>query len=68
MSMRSVFFLLGCAVAWLVLLPIMVIGGGVALLAYALGAEAVDAATGRRGQPDAAAASEIAKRLCDGHY
>jgi hypothetical protein len=39
MSLKAVPFTLGCVLAWFVLLPVVVIGGGFALLLYAILAE-----------------------------
>lgn len=68
MSFKYVVFYLGCALTWFVLLPVLVVSGGIALMAYAvfseLGAlfkssddEFIDHATAR----------EIARRMCVGH-
>jgi hypothetical protein len=65
MSLKAVMFYLGCAVAWFVLLPVLVIGGGLALLAYAIFAEIVATVTGRdKNSIDNPAAREIARRMC----
>ncbi len=39
MSLKTILFSLGCVIAWFVLLPMLVIGGGIALFAYATFAE-----------------------------
>ena len=39
MSPKVVLFTLGCVLAWFVLLPVVVIGGGFALFLYAILAE-----------------------------
>lgn len=67
MSFKSVIFFVGCGIAWLVFLPMLVVGGGVALLIYALGAEIVELVTGQRRQPEASAVRELARRLCVGY-
>ena len=68
MSLKTISFALGCLLAWFVLLPVLVIGGGVALLAYAICAELGAFLTGNTGKTvDSTVAREIARRMCDGH-
>jgi hypothetical protein len=65
MSFKEVVFYIGCAVAWFVLLPLLVVGGGLALLGYAVFAELADTLIGReRNSIDSPAAREIARRMC----
>ncbi len=65
MSLKVVMFYLGCVVAWFVLLPVLVIGGGLALLGYAIFAEIAATVTGRdKNSIDSPAAREIARRMC----
>ena len=64
MSLKEIMFYLGCAVAWFVLLPLLVIGGGLALLGYAVFAEMTEAVTGTKKSIDSPAAREIARRMC----
>jgi hypothetical protein len=65
MSPKAILFTLGCILAWFVLLPMVVIGGGLALFLYAVLAELAAFITGKSGKPvDTAAAREIAHRLC----
>ena len=68
MSVKAILFSLGCLVAWFLLLPLFVIGGGICLLAYAVFAELVAMLTRRPAKTlDTSAAREIAGRLC-GRY
>jgi hypothetical protein len=68
MSLKAVLFSLGCVVAWFVLLPLFVIGGGICLFAYAVFAEFVAILTGKPGKTlDTSAARETARRLCGGY-
>ncbi len=68
MSLKAISYSLGCVIAWFVLLPLLVIGGGLALFAYATFAELVALLTGRDGNSlDISAAREIAHRMCGGH-
>lgn len=64
MSVKQVVFWIGCAVAWFILLPLFVVGGGFALLAYALFGEIGESLVGRRPSMDISAARELARRLC----
>ena len=48
MSPKVILFTLGCVLAWFVLLPVVVIGGGFALFLYAILAELAAFLTGRR--------------------
>ena len=65
MSPKAILFSLGCLLAWFVLLPVAVIGGGTALLLYAILAELAVLITGQSSEaPDAAAARAIARRMC----
>jgi hypothetical protein len=65
MSLKTILFSLGCVLAWFVLLPPLVIGGGVALFAYATFAELAASLTGAPDNTlDTSAAREIAARMC----
>jgi hypothetical protein len=65
MSMKTLLFSLGCVFAWVVLLPTLVIGGGLALLAHAMLCELVAFVTGHTdASSDASAIREIARRMC----
>jgi hypothetical protein len=69
MSLKAVPFLIGCVIAWFILLPVLVIGGGIALFAYATFAELGALLTGGPARTlDTAAAREIARRMCGGGY
>lgn len=66
--MKPFIFSVGCVLAWLVLLPMLVIGGGIALLAYAIFAELGAVLTGNAFKTlDTSAAREIARRMCGGY-
>jgi len=68
MLLKAILFTLGCLVAWFVLLPVLLIVGGTALFAHAIFAELGALLTGNPGKtPDAAAAREIARRMCSGY-
>jgi hypothetical protein len=68
MSLKTLFFSLGCLLAWFVLLPALVIAGGIALFAYAIFAELGAFITGNPGKSlDTSAAREIARRMCMGY-
>jgi hypothetical protein len=68
MSPKAVLFTLGCVLAWFVLMPVVVIGGGFALLLYAILAELAAAISGKPGKGmDTAVAREIARRMCGGN-
>lgn len=69
MSLKAVLLSLGCVVAWFVLLPALVIGGGIALFAYATFAELGASLTGGpAGTLDTAVAREIARTKCGRGY
>jgi hypothetical protein len=68
MAIRSVLFYLGCAAAWLVLLPVLAAAGGLALLSYAVLSELSEALLGRPAPSlDNSKAREMAHRMCTGH-
>jgi hypothetical protein len=68
MSVKAFVFSLGCVLAWFVLLPVMVIGGGIALLAYAVFAELAHLVSGTaEKRPDPRAVRELAARICFGY-
>jgi Sec-independent protein secretion pathway component TatC len=67
MIWNVVLFLLGCVLAWFVLLPILLLGTWAAgLFAYAIFTELGDYLSGNSQAPifDAAAAREMARRMC----
>ena len=51
----------GCAVSWLIALPLFVVGGGIALIAYAVIAEISETLTGRADESAGADAREQAR-------
>jgi hypothetical protein len=68
MSLKAILLSLGCVLAWFVLLPVLVIGGGAALFVYAVCAELSGFLLGSSSQSlDASVAREIARRLCGGY-
>ncbi len=67
MSFRVVAFYLGCAAAWLILLPAFVIGGGIGLVLYAVFGELREFLGGTQKSPDVSDTREIARRVCLGH-
>lgn len=68
MSWKTILFSLGCVIAWFVLLPTLVIGGGIALFAYATFAELGAFLTGTSaGTLDTAVAREMAHKMCGGY-
>ena len=67
MSVKALIFSLGCVVAWFVLMPIIVVGGGLALLSVALLGEMGISLTGSREKAlDPTAARATAHRVCLG--
>jgi hypothetical protein len=68
MAIRSVLFYLGCAAAWLVLLPVLAVAGCLALLSYAVFSEFSEVLFGRPAPSlDHSKAREMAHRMCAGH-
>ena len=68
MAIRSVLFYVGCAAAWLVLLPILAVAGSLALLGYAVFSELSEVFLGRSAPSlEPSKAREIARRMCTGH-
>jgi hypothetical protein len=68
MSLKTLLFSVGCVVAWFVLLPLLVIGGGLALFAHAVLGELAALLTGTADKSiDRSAAREMARRMCGGH-
>jgi hypothetical protein len=69
MSIKAVLFSFGCMLAWFVLLPSLVIGGGLALFAYAIFAELAALLTGTPSKSlDTSVAREVARRMCGGRH
>jgi hypothetical protein len=68
MSLKAILFSLGCVIAWFVLLPMLVVGGGIALFAYATFAELGAFLTGSPARTlDTTVAREIAHKMCGGY-
>ena len=68
MSLKAILFFFGCVLAWFVLLPAVVIGGGLSLLLYAILAEFGAFITGNPSKTlDTSVAREIARRMCGGY-
>lgn len=65
MSLKSFIFSLGYLSAWLILMPVVAIGGGIALFAYAVFAELTQFLTGSHDQaPDPTTARALAEKIC----
>jgi hypothetical protein len=64
MSFKRVAFCLGCMTAWFVLLPLFVIGGGMALVTYAIFSEIGELLMGKRPALETRDAREMARRVC----
>jgi hypothetical protein len=65
MSLKTILFSLGCVLAWFVLLPVLLIGGGIALFSYAVFVELGAFLTGSPVKTlDSSVAREIARRMC----
>ena len=68
MSPKTILLTFGCILAWFVLLPVAVIGGGLALFLYAILAELAALVTGKPGKAlDKEVARDIARRMCAGY-
>ncbi len=68
MSFKQVIFYIVCALTWLLLLPVCLAGGAIALLSYALVSELGELfAGGTRNAVDSSTAREIARRVCLGN-
>jgi hypothetical protein len=67
MLFKAIFTSIGCMIAWFLLMPIFVFGGGATVLLYALTLEISSLLTGRgKKSPDPIAAREMARRICLG--
>lgn len=65
MSLKAIFFALGCLVAWFLLMPLFLLAGGVMLCAYAVFAELGSIVMGIPSNTlDTPVAREIARRMC----
>ena len=68
MSLKALFFSIGCVAAWILLLPMLVLAGGLTLLAYAIVAELTALVTGNPPNSlDSSAARATARRMCWGY-
>jgi hypothetical protein len=68
MSPKQVLFYLACAITWFVLLPVLVVGGTLTLVAYAVVSELNELILGGTSKSmDNATAREIARRMCLGN-
>jgi hypothetical protein len=68
MNIKAFLFSVGCLVTWVVLLPLLVLAGGVALVVYAVFGEVAAAVTGNSAQSlDSSAARDIARSMCSGY-
>jgi hypothetical protein len=68
MAFKDVVFYLVCAATWFILLPLLLVGGTVALVGYAVFSELRENILGRTAKAlDNAAAREMARRLCIGN-
>jgi hypothetical protein len=68
MAFKDVMFYLVCAATWLILLPVLLVGGTIALVSYAVFSELRENILGRTAKAfDNAAAREMARRLCLGN-
>jgi hypothetical protein len=68
MSFKVVMFYLVCAATWFILLPLLLVGGTIALVSYAVFSELREYLLGRTAKAlDNAAAREMARRMCLGN-
>jgi len=68
MSFKDVVFYLVCATTWFIVLPLLVLAGGIALVSYAVFSELREFILGRTAKAlDNAAAREVARRMCLGN-
>jgi hypothetical protein len=68
MSVKDVVFYLVCAATWFIVLPLLVLAGGIALVSYAVFSELREFILGRTAKAlDNAAAREVARRMCLGN-
>jgi hypothetical protein len=67
MSVKAFLFSLGCMVTWFVFLPVLAVGGSIALFGYAVLAEIGALLFGRtKSVVDPNTARELARRVCVG--
>jgi hypothetical protein len=68
MKLKTLVLSVGCLVCWMVLFPLIVIGGGVTLFLLAAGTEFSHLITGRSSKSiDPSTAHEMAMRICFGY-
>jgi hypothetical protein len=68
MKLKTLVLSVGCVVCWMVLFPVIVIGGGVTLFLLAAATEYSHLISGRTGKSiDPSAAHEMAMRICFGY-
>jgi hypothetical protein len=69
MSFKDVMFYLVCAATWFILLPLLLVGGTIALVSYAVFSELREYLLGRSTVKalDNLAAREMARRMCLGN-
>jgi hypothetical protein len=68
MKLKTLVLSVGCVVCWMVLFPLIVVGGGVTLFLFAAGTELSHLITGTRGKSiDPSAAHEMAMQICFGY-
>jgi hypothetical protein len=69
MSFKDVVFYLVCAATWFIVLPLLVLAGGIALVSYAVFSELREFILGRTAKAldNHAAAREVARRMCLGN-
>jgi hypothetical protein len=69
MFLKAILLSFGCLIAWFVLLPMFVVGGGFALFTYAVFAELGAFLTGKPSQTlETSVAREMAHRMCGGYH
>ena len=65
---KDVIFYLVCAATWFILLPLLLVGGSIALVSYAVFSELREYLLGRTAKAlDNVAAREAARRMCLGN-
>jgi hypothetical protein len=68
MKLKTLVLSVGCVLCWIVLFPLVVIGGGIALFLIAAGTEISHLITGTTGKDvDPSAAHDMAMRICFGY-
>jgi hypothetical protein len=67
-KLKTLILSAGCILCWIVLFPLVVIGGGIALFLIAAGTELSHLITGTSGKGiDPSAAHDMAMRICFGY-